>query len=552
MDGNSVQGALFENAPVGLAVWDGDVRYRAINACMAEINGIPAADHIGRTPSELLGEIGSQAEEALRRVLDTGEAVAEIDFTGETPADPGARRHWVVSFFPVPDGAAAVVVDITERRLALDREHAALEAAETAKARAEALARASMALGSSIHAPRVLAGLVDAVVPSLADFCAVHLAGPGGLDPIAVAVADPDQLEVSRALADRQAADADAPVGPAAVARTGRPEINASITPEDLIREGVAPDERALLERLGIRSAVVLPLAARGTVLGALTLAMTTTSGRAYTPDLVELAVSIASGAGLALDNARLFAEQAEVTSALQRTLLPSELPEIPGVRIAARYRAAGRSNDVGGDFYDVFDAGDDEWALVIGDVVGKGAEAAAITSLVRATLQAAVIRGDGPHAALELVDRALRRRPAISFCSAVHARVRAAGGGVDVRALAAGHPPPLVLRAGGELEELGARGTLLGVSPEPTFGEARVRLEPGDVLVMYTDGATELRGDDPWRGEQALRDAVREGAGSAPAELLERIERRALVLSGGELRDDLALLAIAAPPREQ
>ena len=118
----------------------------------------------------------------------------------------------------------------------------------------------------------------------------------------------------------------------------------------------------------------MLPLTARGTVLGALTLAMGNASGRVYQAELVELASSIAAGAGLALDNARLFAEQAEVTAALQRTLLPAELPEIPGVRLAARYRAAGRSNDVGGDFYDVFDAGDGEWALVVGDVVGKGA----------------------------------------------------------------------------------------------------------------------------------------------------------------------------------
>ena len=178
MDGNSVHRALFDGAPIGLAVWDGEVRYRAINARLAEINGIAAADHIGRTPSELLGELGVDAEAALRRVLETREAVAEIDFAGETPAEPGVRRHWLGSFFPVPGGVGGVVVDVTERRLAAEREHAALEAAETAKARAETLAQVSTALGSSIHASRVLAGLVDAVVPSLADFCAVHLARP--------------------------------------------------------------------------------------------------------------------------------------------------------------------------------------------------------------------------------------------------------------------------------------------------------------------------------------------------------------------------------------
>jgi len=273
---------------------------------------------------------------------------------------------------------------------------------------------------------------------------------------------------------------------------------------------------------------------------------------RAYTPEVVELATSLASGAGLALDNARLYTEQVQVASTLQRTLLPAELPRIPGVRLAARYRAAGRSNEVGGDFYDVFDAGDGEWALAIGDVVGKGAEAAAITALVRATLQAAVMRGDGPHEALALADQALRRRARISFCSALYARIRARDGGVELRLLAAGHAPPLVLRAGGELEEVEVKGTLLGVSAQPAFGETLVRLEPGDTLLMYTDGASELRGPDAWRGERTLREAVREGAGSSPADLVERVERAALVHGGGELRDDLALLAVAAPPEGQ
>jgi serine phosphatase RsbU (regulator of sigma subunit) len=167
----------------------------------------------------------------------------------------------------------------------------------------------------------------------------------------------------------------------------------------------------------------------------------------------------------------------------------------------------------------------------------------------VRATLQAAILHGDGPRAALALADEALRRRPAIAFCSALHGRVRATDGRVEIRLLAAGHPPPLVLRAGGALEEVEVQGTLLGVSPEPQFGETTVLLGPGDTLLLYTDGATELRGEDPWRGEQALRESVRAGAGDTPTELLERVEHAALVHSRGQLRDDLALLAVAAPP---
>jgi serine phosphatase RsbU (regulator of sigma subunit) len=223
----------------------------------------------------------------------------------------------------------------------------------------------------------------------------------------------------------------------------------------------------------------------------------------------------------------------------------------VPGAELAARYRAAGRSNEVGGDFYDVFAATEGEWGFVIGDVVGKGAEAAAITALVRATLQASALRGDGPQDALRLVDEALRRRPGpLQFCSAIHGRLRPARrGGLDVRVLNAGHPVPLVLRSDGELEPVELRGTLLGVTAAPEFGETTLHLAEGDTLLLYTDGVTELRGKDPWRGEAALRAVVEGAADSSPQELVERVEHQALVQSGGELRDDLALLAIRAAP---
>src|SRR5687767_5475428 len=253
MQEDSMLRALFDAAPVGQAIWDAELRYVVLNPQLAEINGFPVAHHIGRTPAELLGEIGVQAEAALRRVLDTGAPVAEVEFSGETPAEPGVLRHWFASFFPVTGGVGGVVVEDTARH--------------QAAARAEALARASAALGSSMRMSRVLEGLVDAVVPSLADFCAVHLArGEHGVEPIAVATSDPAQEPLARALADRQAADPNARVGPSAVARRGVAEINACITPEDLVREGVDPEERELLARLAIHSAVILPLTARGAV----------------------------------------------------------------------------------------------------------------------------------------------------------------------------------------------------------------------------------------------------------------------------------------------
>jgi PAS domain S-box-containing protein len=557
---HAVLEALYQSAPVGLGYWDAELRYRRVNRKLAEINGLPAEAHIGRTPAELLGAVGQRAEAAFRRVLETRSAIVEMSFTGETPAAPGSIRNWLASFYPVLDengaaiGVGGVVIDVTDRQQAAEREHAALRDAENARARSDALVRAGTTLTSSMRADRVLGELVRAIVPTLADFCAVHLAREGASPAlIAVAHADPASEPLARALGERQAADAAAPVGPAAVIRTGRPEINPVIMPEDLVREGVDPEERRLLAELQVHSAAILPLQARGVVIGALTLAMGG-SRRSYGPDLIGYAESLAAGAALALDNMRLFAEQAEVARELQRTLLPSELPSIPGVELAARYRASGRSNQVGGDFYDVFDAPEGEWALLIGDVVGKGAAAAATTSLVRATVQAAVLRGDGPEEALRLVDEALRRRSPMQICSAVHGRLRPLpGGGVQILLVDAGHPPPLVLRRGGALEVVEIPGMLLGVQPGAAFGQVRVRLDPGDVLLLYTDGATELRGGRPERGEQTLHRTLLASAGVPLAELVERVEHQALVVSGGELRDDLALLAVgAAPPGGQ
>jgi len=549
--------ALYLHAPVGLGYVDADLRFRRVNARLAEINGFSADDHLGRRPAEILGAVGEQVEVLRREVLQTGRPVGDVRISGETPAQPGRTRHWLASYYPVlgADGTAigmgATVIDVTEQVEANEREAGALSEAKDARTRAEVLARASAALSSSLRTEGILAGLARSAVPVLGDWCALHLAQPGAAPKlVAVAHADPALEPLAWELNERYPPAADAPTGAAAVIRTGERELIPEIPQALLDATAVDADHASILRELRLRAAIVLPLSARGSVLGALSLVMAE-SGRTYTEELVELAESLASGAGLALDNARLYAEQVAVARAFQRTLLPGALPGVPGAELAARYRASGRTNEVGGDFYDVFAATEGEWGFVIGDVVGKGAEAAATTSLVRATIQASTLRGDSPGDALRLVDEALRRRVGpLQFCSAIHGRLRSArGGGLDVRLLNAGHPLPLVVRRGGELETVDVQGTLLGVTAESTFGEANLHLADGDTLVLYTDGATELRGEDPWRGEAALRAALESAAGASPRELVERLERQALIHSGGELRDDLALLAIRAAP---
>jgi serine phosphatase RsbU (regulator of sigma subunit) len=549
--------ALYAHAPVGLGYLDGDLRYRRVNARLAAINGRSVEDHLGRRPAELLGAVGEQAEARFREVMATGAPVTGVVISGETLAEPGRMRHWVGDYYPVvaPDGTAfglgAAIVDVTELHEATERERAARHAAERAQARAEVLARASAALSSSMRTEGIIAELARSAVPALGDWCAIHLAQPDAAPRlIAVAHADPAREPLAWELNQRYPPQRDSPTGAAAVIRSGEREVFREIPGALLEAAAVDADHARILAELQLRSAVVLPLSARGSVLGALTLVMAE-SERLYDDELLSLAESLAAAAGLALDNARLYAEQVSVARALQRSLLPAGLPGVPGADLAARYRAAGRSNEVGGDFYDVFAADEGEWGFVIGDVVGKGAEAAAITALVRATLQASALRGDGPGAALRLVDEALRRRPGrIQFCSAIHGRMRPArGGGLDVRLFSAGHPVPLVVRSDGEVEAVDVRGTLLGVTAAPEFGDATLHLAEGDTMLLYTDGATELRGQDPWRGESALRAVLESAAGASPRELVERVERQALVQSGGELRDDLALLAIRAAP---
>ena len=290
-----------------------------------------------------------------------------------------------------------------------------------------------------------------------------------------------------------------------------------------------------------VDSAVVVPLIARERVHGVLA------AGFDRMPDDEDLALfeDLARRAALALDSARLYAERDHVARTLQRSLLPRELPQIPGVEIAARYHAAGAGNEVGGDFYDCFATGGGDWALVIGDVCGKGAEAAALTALARYTVRAAALHTRRPRAVLEQLNEALLRdRLDYRFCTVVYASLTPREDRVTVSLTAGGHPLPLVIRATGEVETAGAPGSLLGIVDRPILTEEYVELHPGDALVLYTDGVTEA---DRAAGPERLA-AVLEGCAGAPAAAVaEAIERDALAAHGGAARDDVAVVVVRA-----
>jgi serine phosphatase RsbU (regulator of sigma subunit) len=235
----------------------------------------------------------------------------------------------------------------------------------------------------------------------------------------------------------------------------------------------------------------------------------------------------------------------------LQRSLLPPLLPEIPGVEVGAEYLSVGESSEVGGDFYDLINTVEDGWICAIGDVRGKGVEAASVTALARYTIRAVTMKDDRPSEVLAALNEAmLRQLPEDRFCTAACLRLEpedgSAGVGVDVSC--AGHPPPLLVRPDGTVEEVGLSGRVLGVFPDAELGDSSLRLMPGDALVLYTDGITEARSPDGgFFGEDRLRRLLGSYAGCDAVTFAERIKEEVLDFQEGDLRDDLAVLVLRA-----
>jgi serine phosphatase RsbU (regulator of sigma subunit) len=259
------------------------------------------------------------------------------------------------------------------------------------------------------------------------------------------------------------------------------------------------------------------------------------------------LALQLAQTASVALENAQLYARERAIAQTLQQSLLPPSLPDIPGLDVAARFSPAGDGIQVGGDFYDVFRARDDEWCMVIGDVCGKGPEAAALTALTRYTIRAAALHERRPSVVLAMLNQAmLEQRQDGRFATVLFLRLQMGPGRVRVVAASGGHPLPLLLRRDGRVDAVGAGGTLLGVIDRPVLPDAEVDLYAGDSLVLYTDGVIEVRagGKEIFGGEE-LSTLLAASAGLSPDELLGRIQQQVLHESHGRPQDDVALLGL-------
>jgi PAS domain S-box-containing protein len=541
-EGLALLDGLFANAPVGLGFLDTHLRYVRINRKLAEINGRTIDEHLGRRVEEMVGgDVGAQIARDLLRVIDTGEPLLDLELVGE-PVYPGRRRVWLANYYPVRmgvdgqvTGVGTVVQEISERK--------------RAERRSAFLAEASALMDQSLDTEVTLRNLGGIVVPELADWFAVDLIGPNDeIRRAAVAHTDPAKTALGWELGRRFPARLDDEAGFGRTIRSGCSELLPQVP--DAVLEQVSsgrPEYEEILRGLGLTSTMIVPLRARGRILGGMLLGAAE-SGRRFTASDLALAEELGVRCALALDNARLYHERSETARTLQSSLLPPGLPSIPGVELAARYRAAGEGNEVGGDFYDVF-AWDEAWAVVIGDVCGKGPDAAAITALARYTVRAVALHEHTPSATLRtLNDAMLRQLSDDQFCTVALGRVqRLPDGRFGVDLSLGGHPPPLVLRASGEVKPLTHQGTLLGVVDQPRLDDRRYVLEPGDTLLLYTDGVTEARVRSWELGEEGLASLLKGCAGQAAAEVVETIERAVVGVQAGEPRDDIALLALRA-----
>ena len=673
-----LQGVL-QQLPVGVAIVDADGHVALGNRQLDEMGLSPKAGfgsplgESGFEGSRPDGQPYTLEEYPVVRSLRKGEIVRGEEIT-YVRAD-GEQRTLEANSAPIrdTDGAivAAVVVmqDITERRLASERQ--------------DLLVRAGEVLDSALGVDERLDRFARLLVPRLADYVKIELLeGEGGRRPVAIAHQDPARESLMRRWRERGTLGEQERVGMGTTFATGEAKLTADIAPDAVVqsaRESTGQEGADLMEAIGPRSQIVVPLRARGRVLGALSLTMAE-SGRHYGEADLDLSRDLGLRAGLAVDNARLYEEaqasavaeqrratqldalataslainrtrrleqrlqmiadrarsligtrravvsvlpgQAEAMSAisegpapappdaeslgaplvardgtdfgaievvgrlegdfaaadvvmledlarvaslaienarleererhiartLQASLLPQTLPVIDGLEAAARYFAGGEGTVVGGDLYDLF-AVEDHWALVLGDVCGKGAEAAALTAMVRYTIRAEVVHHSSPCEVLGLLNDAIIRQDDTGrFCTVLHGRLRMGDEGAQIAIASAGHPPPLVLRAKGTVESVPCGGPLLGVIRDVTHPDVIVRLYPGDALLCFTDGVTEGRGAGGMFGDDGLAEALASCAGLDADAIAERVTQIALDFQGGRTQDDLALLVLRVP----
>ncbi|WP_240506260.1 PP2C family protein-serine/threonine phosphatase [Thermoactinospora rubra] len=437
---------------------------------------------------------------------------------------------------PVRDGDAVAwwLTDATD----LER---ATQALRVERERTAFLDRASSELLSSLNLDRCMEVTARLAARHLADAALVILPPARRRHP--VAYCGPDGTVVREELV----------VDPESVPGLAEALQGYPPPPSRWICPAAAPGWLARDGHVEVGSMVVTALPGHGVPAGALVLLRG--SGHARFSEGEEVFARLfAARAGAAMSAARLYAEQAGITETLMRELLPPRICDLHGVEVAARYRPSEHTARIGGDFYDIHPPAEpgQESLIVLGDVAGKGLEAAAVTGKIRHTLQALLPLAGDHQRVLELLNGALLTGGGHTrFVTLVLASIRCAGDRVRLRLTSAGHAPPLIIRTGGRVEEARTEGTLIGVLDHITSVTDTVVLDPGETCLLYTDGITEAMGGplgDEMFGDQRLLEELRRCGGMPPEALAERVEMLSSQWVGGGDHDDMAVIAITAP----
>ena len=543
-------------------VFGPDLRVTLAGAALGRL-GWRTEEIVGMRPAEILGEPHGPAFEELQRAALAGER-GYLEIEGIRWAD----AVWGITVLPLRDdggevvGGVVVARDMATLRRAQAEQRRIEETAEASAQMAETERRLRERLQFLAEINEVLAGATDrrevmavatrAAVPRLGDWCVINvfLDHRDPVPAIEVAHVDPAMVSKARALQERFPYDPAAPRGVPAVIRNGRPEFFPEIDDTLLADLELGEEESAVVRELALRSAITVPLVKGRQVLGAMQFVISGPERR-YDADDLRLAVAVAGRVASSLDNRRLVEQERHIAETLQRSLLPESLPTVPGVEIAVRYWAVGEGAEVGGDFYDLFEITEGRHAIVVGDVCGNGPKAAAVTASARHTVRACAWRGDDPGAVLGQLNAAILRTWPDTLCTVAYATLDSAGRRPRLTLALAGHPPPVLVRADGTAELVGAPGLLLGAIEPVDHEVATIELGPGDVVVLYTDGATDLPPPD-WLGpEQVTRMVAEAAAGGGDAESI--VERLSDALEARkafpEREDDIALVVLRGAP---
>jgi PAS domain S-box-containing protein len=524
------------NLPDNPLVW--------VNPAFTRITGYEFDEATGRNCRFLQGPASDRGAVArMRRALEERKS---LTLTVVNYRKDGTAFWNEVSMSPVFDGEGRVTnfvgvqADVTARVAAEREREIAFRAAEHAQARLTTLAEVSAALSGTLDVSEALGLLADHVVPALADWCAVDVREPQGVRRVAAAHRDPAKEEVLRRIR---------PVFPsyggAAVARVldgGAPVLLEHVDEEVLGRVGGPPERVTMLREVGITSEIIVPLQARGRVLGALSMAVAD-DVRSYDRSDLELAVDIGQRAGLAVDNARLYSREHDVAVALQRSML-SAVPDLPGLQISAHYFAGSDRADVGGDWYDVVPLPDGAIGVAIGDVMGHDLIAAAAMGQLRSVLRSYAWEGHRPAEVLDRLDRLVQGLGMAQLATCVYGRLEPAEGGATLRYANAGHLPPVVQGRDGEVRILDeGKSVLIGAPGIAGRTDAEAFVGHGSTLILYTDGLVEDRETDVEDGIAHLCSLV---AAHDPALGVDALCDTLLdELLDGPRQDDAAVIAV-------